>query len=151
MVLALLSKGHILHFNQSPFIALTVCPLATNRNNPPRKDQNTLRSMWPISQIMMWSVRGEVMVIISFMKDLIAWHATTFKEPDNVCVLGQGYITTSIFMIITAKHVITLFIWNRPPVFLVCCQQLEWMQLGELDSRRIKYFSTHLLPKQIFN
>lgn len=36
MVLALLSKGHILHFNQSLLPALTVCVLGTERNKPPR-------------------------------------------------------------------------------------------------------------------
>lgn len=50
----------------------------------------------------------DVVVIISFMVDLMARHHMTFTEPGNVCGQGLGYIATSIFMIITYKGVITL-------------------------------------------
>ena len=80
-VLALLSKGHTLHFDQSPLIALTVCP-AADWTEQTAEDQNTECSIWASPQIIMRWMWDDVMVIIIFMVNLIAWHDMTFIDPE---------------------------------------------------------------------
>lgn len=80
MVLALLSKGHILHFNQSPLIALTVCPPVTEQN---KRRRGSKYSMSYLSHSTNNNVLcDEVMVIISFMLNSIAWPDMTFTDPE---------------------------------------------------------------------
>lgn len=102
----------------------------------PMQDQNTVCSIWVIPHVLdvWWGEISDNHFHGEF--DSVAWH--DLCRPWNVWALGLGYITTSIFMIITSKCVITLSIWSRPPVFVVCCQQPEWMQFGDLGSIMIK-------------
>lgn len=147
MVLALLSKGHTLHSNQSLLAAFTVSVLVTERNKPQRMKIHSV-VFGPFHKIIMWSV----MVIISFMLDLIAWRDMTFIGPENVRALGLGYITTSIFMIITSKCVITLSIWNTTCIFngLSTTTLMHFGDFGWRE-RLNRHFFTHLVQKPIFN
>lgn len=82
--------------------------------------------------------------------DSEAWR--DLYRPWNVCAPGLAYITTSIFMIIISKSVITLFIWKWPPACLVCCQHLGWMEFGGLGRHeKLNNNLPHLQQKQIFN